>query len=252
MKKKKISGKILCFLLLFVMTFSSLYVTGEAGVKIGKVNRCIFILGDSRTCGINRALRSRLEEYEVYTYYDVDIRDAVYKMNDTVIVLCAEAGGGYENGSFEKSVERMLQIIDKYDAISQATEYICYNLYGINDIICESISNNSYPSRYLEKDKDIRNLLGEKCDKFYQFNVGPVYEEGWVSGSSSLNNEIIVEYNSLFESNEYVEVVNLNGFLKGVGLTDFDNAPDDSGLHYSDDINEEILKLIIALSQPKG
>lgn len=249
MRKKKIFINLICVFLFLVFGMSSTYINGEARIRLGRVKKCIFIIGDSRTCGINRALRTRFEDSEVYSNIDKDKRDAIYKLNDTAIILCAEAGGGYEDGSFDNSVERMWKLIDKYDAIGQAEEYIFYNLYGINDIIREPAIKNEYPLKYVAADRDIRNQLGEKCTKFYQFDVGPVYEDGWVNEHQSLNNQRILEYNSRFKGDEEIEIIRFNDMITAIGLDDFDDAPDDSGLHYSDRINEQIVKLIIALSE---
>lgn len=249
MIKKRIFSNLICMLLLLLICLSACYINGEAKIGLGRVKKCIFIIGDSRTCGINRALRNRFSKSEVYSNIDKDIRDAIYKLDDTAIILCAEAGGGYEDGSFDNAVERMWKLIDKYEAVSQADEYIFYNLYGINDIIREPAIKSEYPLKYVAADKDIRNQLGEKCTKFYQFDVGPVYEEGWVNEHESLNNQRILEYNSRFKSDEEIEIIRFNDMITAIGLDDFDDAPDDSGLHYSDYINEQIVKIIIALSR---
>ena len=210
-------------------------------------DRCVIIIGDSRTCSLNCTLYGVGPE-KCYLFTEErkkNINNAVFKYNNVWYVITGEGGGSLSRGSYDNALKRATTIIEGIPGLSSCSSYSVVNLFAVNDLYYNKKKYTSYPATYLQKDASL--LTNYKyCNSVYQFNAGPVDPNGKAS-KAGMTNELINTYNAGFVSTDQVMCVDLNSYLTQAGYTAIIDKTDNSGIHYDPETNIKIFNLIQVL-----
>ena len=210
---------------------------------------CIIIIGDSRSCGLLVHIDANPMYKRKYYYHEGIIYDGIVEGDDVIIAVFAESGGNYYMGSMKKSIDRFMKAFKSYSEIHNAKSYKVFNLYGYNDIAVAVKTNIPWPKKYVKADEAFKKQLGDKCTMFYQFNAGPVNEDGFHCIVDGFQNSTIEEYNKDFIPTKDINVFDLFGYLQNKGLGPIEDAPENSGIHYSLKTNQDIFDVILHLAK---
>ena len=206
---------------------------------------CVVIMGDSRTVAIMAVLND--DKSFKRTYYEPDTLGgcAVYTKDNIKILVAAEAGGYYKNGAYERVINKIKTQLLINTEVNNCQSYQFFNLFGFNDYWNDKSSSGAI---YLSRDEMLIREVA-RCDAFYQFNAGPVDEQGEVY-LNEFTNEDLRKYNNTFVNTSHVAVVDLQSYLESAGYAGTYNASDLSGVHYDAATNKKILNFILSIAFP--
>lgn len=208
-------------------------------------NKCILIIGDSRAVSLSRTLNDYLGYTLMYAQPDGQVTEVILQKGKSVIAICAEGGGSYKKGSFNRAVAGMNNLLLSNELLQNRNGYYYIDMFGVNDIN----ESPTAPVTYMKKDVEIaKNIPG--IIMMYHLNAGPITEDGYFYQEKDLSNEEIAEYNTQFETNENVQVVDLFSYLMMNGFDtvyDAENNHPKTGMHYDVSTDIEIIELIRSL-----
>lgn len=209
-------------------------------MELKPASKCFVVFGDSRSCSVLSTLISDKTWKNIYTCINFPYSDGVVQKGDTIIVICAEAGGYFDNGAYTRAYSRFNKINESTQGLVGSTVHYYCNLFGVNDVMIAR--RNSCPD-YTKMNEAIRRGQNN-ADVFYQFTAGPISE----TGSAVLTNAEIEKYNSNFKKSNHLEIIDLYTYLKDGGFVVKMGPEDDTGLHYNSDTNYKIIGLILSLA----
>ena len=224
---------------------TSAVVTASTATTTAANGLCVVIMGDSRTVAIMAVLND--DKSFKRTYYEPDTLGgcAVYTKDNIKILVAAEAGGYYKNGAYERVINKIKTQLLINTEVNNCQSYQFFNLFGFNDYWNDKSSSGAI---YLSRDEMLIREVA-RCDAFYQFNAGPVDEQGEVY-LNEFTNEDLRKYNNTFVNTSHVAVVDLQSYLESAGYAGTYNASDLSGVHYDTATNKKILNFILSIAFP--
>lgn len=208
-------------------------------------NKCVLIVGDSRSCSLGRTLSEVCGFKPLYAQNEGSVTKLILQKGKTTVAICGEGGGSYKKGSFSRAVKDMNELIVNNESLSGRNCYYYFDLFGVNDIN----ENPDAPMEYIRKDEAIAEN-NPKIAKVFHFNAGPITEDGYFYLENDLTNETIEKYNEKFGSTERVQVIDLFSYLMSRGfdtVDDSDNNIPKTGMHYDSLTDVEIIYLIKSL-----
>lgn len=225
MKNKK---KILIALLLIIICNLSICVNAEE-------KETIFIFGDSRTCGLMLAM----DNVEWTLVADERVRfdqgNVIYENDTKRIVFSVYGGATIDNGNFEKCVQFFFDAYTRYHLSAVAI----VDLFGLAD------NNNIERATTLN---DFNNLLQEKVGckvTCYQGTLGPIGDFGEAVVDCNWSNEKVQLFNEKLKENDKIEIIDIAGMLQDENVEYYYSETDISGLHYTRNIDEKIIRYIL-------
>lgn len=240
---------LLLFIVLLMMNTGIIRVNAKSDETRVNMKKCLLIIGDSRTCALAYIFDEDPKWQILYNYQEEGIVRRVYYKDGTGVVLCGEGGGKYANGAFERTRDSLYDIMSTNTSVSSAKEYVLYNLFGLNDVLTKADKHTTWAEKYIEEDEVILDQLGERCKCAYQFNAGPIFEDGYMCTKRGLSNDDIVKFNEGYIETERVKIIDFYSYMEETGLGNFLNAPDDSGLHYPENTCGRIVDFILSLDK---
>lgn len=204
------------------------------------------IIGDSRTMGLIVTLGKNEEYTKFCENVDGAVYDAIFYKDGTWLLICSQAGGYYKSGAYKRAANRAISLFNSNQFLKDCTNVSFFNLFAFNDLFLDPQNCRVAPSRYIEDDAKYAGYI-RGCKNVYQFNAGPIDEEGYAEMFYGINNALLADYNSLFVGNNRVKVVDLYSYLYTQGYKGIVNEVDSTGIHYENDTNEKIIKLIECL-----
>lgn len=201
---------------------------------------CFIVFGDSRSCSLVSTLIFDKTWKKIYVCNNFPYADIVATKGSTMLVICGEAGGYYDNGAYTRAYSRFNKISDASLAIKNCTNHYYCNLFGVNDVM---IAKRNSTSDYIRMNEAIRSGNGN-ADVFYQFTAGPISE----TGTAVLTNAQIEAYNANYKNTKKCAIIDLYSYLKQSGFDVIINDADDTGIHYDSKTNYKILGLILSIA----
>ena len=205
---------------------------------------CFIIFGDSRSCSLACTLITDKTWKKIYVSNNYPYSDIVAVKDNTMIVICAEAGGYYDNGAYNRAYSRFNRINNVTTGIANSAVHYYCNLFGVNDVM---IARRNSTSDYLRMNEAIRSA-NRNAEVFYQFTAGPIDEVG----TAELTNEEIEKFNSHYKNTKRCAIIDLYAYLADSGYKAAITAEDTTGLHYDTDTNYKILGLILSLAKAEN
>lgn len=213
-------------------------------INLKPSTNCFIVFGDSRSCSLACTLITDKTWKKIYVSNNYPYSDIVAVKDNTMMVICAEAGGYYDNGAYNRAYSRFNRINNATTGIvNSAVHYYC-NLFGVNDVM---IAKRNSTSDYLRMNEAIRSA-NKNAEVFYQFTAGPIDE----TGTAELTNAEIEKFNSHYKNTKRCAIIDLYAYLADSGFKAAITAEDTTGLHYNTDTNYKILGLILSIAKSEN
>lgn len=205
------------------------------------VPKTICIIGDSRTCSLLVTLSqdSTWKRICIDTNLDTMTSRAVFVKGNLNVVICGQAKGCYQAGSFDHTFSEVIGLFSSVKELKDVKEVTFFDWFGINDAWAY---DKKAAAGYMKADAQIP-VIFEQCSKVYHATAGPINSEGNVW--SYCDNKAIKKFNSGFVSNKDVEVLDVYDYLMKAGYEAPLTEKDPTGLHYDMTTDTKVLNYFI-------